>query len=204
MQMIGVKGARLSRLQERLWGFLRENHVYQVQCAVSLEGWLERKALQDALQQLVDQHEILRTVYYCLAGMNIPVQVIKQNVQISCPIIDMEGFDQTCQSNLIAQCFTHIQNLPFELESEPQVRTLLFHLSNARNILFVSLPALSADAVTLSSFIVQWARYYQVLVNDLQPLQEEEPLQYIDLSAWLEELLLEDQGTTQQEFLAKN
>src|SRR5207247_5327448 len=72
-----VEGFRLSPQQKRLWLLQADQSpAYRAQGMIEIEGALDLPALSAALQQVVEQHEILRTTFQRLAGTTLPVQVI--------------------------------------------------------------------------------------------------------------------------------
>ena len=202
MQMINMKGAHLSSLQERLWGFWQENQTYHVQCSLFLQGKLENKAFLRALQQMVNQYEILRTTFYQLAGADMPIQAISQSFPASCLFVNIENLKPEHQQELVETYFVHLQAAPFDLGRGFQLRTILFRFSAVAHQLFLGLPSFLADAATLYLFILEWSQYYQIYASGQVPLLDE-PLQYVDISAWQEELLTSERIMAQQEFWRK-
>jgi hypothetical protein len=77
MPGITLKGAHLSFQQERLWSLQQEGTTYRVWCTIAISGKLNFQALEQALQQTVEQHTIFQTMFYALPGMDIPVQIIR-------------------------------------------------------------------------------------------------------------------------------
>ncbi|HEY6802402.1 MAG TPA: amino acid adenylation domain-containing protein [Pyrinomonadaceae bacterium] len=68
-----VEGFRLSPQQKRIW--LRGGRT-ALTCSISTSGLFDAALLEKALAELVARHEILRTKFECLPGMEVPVQVI--------------------------------------------------------------------------------------------------------------------------------
>src|SRR5258707_10228527 len=114
MQTAGLKGSHFSLQQKRLWSMLEENTVYCVQCAVFLRGQLDITVFLQALRQMVAQREILRTTFYTMPGMNIPVQVIGHLPDVLCPIVDLQTLDSSMQERARTLLFTQIQSEPFD------------------------------------------------------------------------------------------
>jgi len=57
-----LEGFRLSPQQRRLWGLMQQrDSVFYCQCTILLAGALRRERLENALLQLISEHEILRT-----------------------------------------------------------------------------------------------------------------------------------------------
>src|SRR5437660_6002385 len=129
MQATDLRGASLSIQQHRLWPFLQQNVVYRVQGAVRLEGTLDEALFQQALQRLVERHEILQTAFQTLAGMDVPVQVIGRRLPFDCPLINLEQFDQATQQRVLDASYQALQTEPFDLARGPIFRSTLFRLS---------------------------------------------------------------------------
>ena len=79
-----VQSYRLSPQQERLW-LLHQKHPasYRAQCSWLLEGPLDQARLRNALNALVERHEILRTSFQNLPDVLLPVQVISETTSDS-------------------------------------------------------------------------------------------------------------------------
>ena len=89
MQMAGLKGSHLSFQQVRQWSLQGESQGYRAQCTILLEGELDRDRLQMAVQEVVSRHEILRTVFRFVPGMEVPVQVVVAHTEIPWPTINL-------------------------------------------------------------------------------------------------------------------
>src|SRR5262245_31273717 len=84
MKKEAITGYRLSPQQERVWrlGQAEDGHLYVIQCAVLIEGRLNLSTLQEAFDQMIQEHELLRTSYRRLAGMSLPIQVVAESVGV--------------------------------------------------------------------------------------------------------------------------
>src|SRR6185369_15519653 len=71
-------GYRLSPQQTRLWLLQQGAHgcAFWSRCAVRIDGADDANRLESVIHSLVQEHEILRTTFPLLPGMNVPVQVI--------------------------------------------------------------------------------------------------------------------------------
>lgn len=198
MQQANLKGSRLSRQQERLWLLQNNSSVYRSQCAVLLEGRVDVPTLFQALQELSGSHEILHTLFYTLPGMDTPVQVIDQSLRIQPPFINMETVKAPLRDALLASAFAQLEREPFDLEHGPLLRLVVFRLSAHTHMLLVSLPAMCADAATLPLLVTELGRRYEALGRKQDEF--EEPLQYIDVSAWQDDLLEAESAHRPQEY----
>ena len=190
MQRAALKGFQLSSQQGHLWSLQPAAQVYRVLCAVRLEGKLDRDILQRALQHLVDRHAILRTVYYRLPGMDVPMQVVRDQQELLCPDIDLRGLTAQEQHVALQKCIAQARQEDFDLAQGPLLRTALVCCSARHHLLLISLPAFSADAATLRLCVLHLSQIYSACIRHEE--MEEEPLQYTDVSAWQDDLLVSE------------
>jgi amino acid adenylation domain-containing protein len=183
------EGFRLSPQQQRLW-LLQEaaQHTpYRVQCAILIEGGLDRSVLQAAIQQVVDQHEILRTVFELVPGLTIPVQVIGDYAIQLDVAADLSDLPQDEQEARVTARFAALRQRPFDFTNGPLLHLELLKLAEDRHSLLVGLPAVCADAITLRNLLETLARTYTACLRH-QKL-DYEPVQYADVAEWQHELL---------------
>ena len=189
MQTVGLKGARLSLQQELLWSLMQEDMPYYcIQGTILLQGQSDVGALQRALQDIVDLHEIMHTVFYQLPGMDVPVQVVMKRVAITCPLISIEDMTAPLQDVLLAQHSIALRDQPFDLAHGPLVRAILFRFSEQKHILLLCVSALCADASSVMQIMAELVRLY-TMESDHEQTASEEPLQYIDVAAWQNKVL---------------
>lgn len=162
-----IEGFRLSPQQERVWRLIQQDGAarYRARCAFMLDGELNVQALQRAVQEVVARHEILRTRLDIIPGMELPLQVIDDNVEVAIEI------DHTTQ---IDELFT--------TSGSEQLEARLLQLAPQKQLLFFSLPAFCADGPSLRNLMNDLAQSYAGEVA-------EEPMQYVDFSAWQSDLL---------------
>src|SRR5437763_6596706 len=173
--------------------------MYRTQCAVRLEGKLDREVFQKALQHVINRHGILRTIFHVLPGMEMPMQVVATHTEMCCPTISLEDLGEAEQAAQLAERFRAMQEEPFDLVQGPLCRAELVRLSVYKHILLLNLPALCADASALKHFIADLSQAYDLQGETLA----EEPLQYADVSAWQDELLQEEDAELHREYWRK-
>ncbi|GER91675.1 hypothetical protein KDW_58370 [Dictyobacter vulcani] len=191
---VSLRGSRLSLQQTRLWPFSQENqNAYLVQGVISLNGSLQAPLVQRAVQQLVERHEILHTVFRSLPGMDFPMQIVGS------PEFSWRQTEIT-ESLAVAEQQAYLQSLlpslqqGVDLEQGPLLAVqLLDFVTTGQQYLLVQLPALCADAAGLQAFSSELAQEYQACLSG-SVSSEEEPLQYADVAAWQNELFEEDEA----------
>jgi hypothetical protein len=183
-----IEGFQLSPQQKHLWQLQQtDSFPYRAQCAVLIEGNLDITNLKAALEQVVHQHEILRTTYKYLPGMSIPLQVIAEQDMSWSQNYDFTSDTSEEQNAKIKILFNQFKKQVFNLEHGPFLQLSLITLSSLKYILFISLPALCADTATLKNLVKDISTSYAAICY--REKSSNEPLQYADLAAWQNELI---------------
>jgi len=194
MQTIELKGARLSPQQSRLWHWAQDQSWYRVQCALEITGDFEPGALQQALQHVVEHHAILHTTFIPVPGIELPMQAIGKQNKILCPLIDLEQLNMVAQQASQEEHWHALLQRPFDLEYGPLLYAEVLRLSPQSHILMLSLHALCADASTLKHLSTAILQAYSTRLQNKGEIKDDEPLQYVNVTAWLNELLQDEDG----------
>ncbi|HAA31666.1 MAG TPA: non-ribosomal peptide synthetase, partial [Cyanobacteria bacterium UBA8553] len=200
MQQEITSGFRLSPQQKRLWLLQQADSTqpYRVQFAILIEGNLDRKCLKTALENAVNRHEILRTTFHGLPGMNLPLQVIGDTGIAWVIDCNFSGLDASEQTDKLEALWDELHQVPFDFEKGSLMQVSLVKLSSQEWVLFISLPALCADAIALEKLIHELSRSYVACFQDKE--LSDEPLQYADLAEWQNELLESDEWQAGREY----
>jgi amino acid adenylation domain-containing protein len=192
MTQESFEGFRLSLQQRRVWRLQQENPSYGAQCAVLLTGGLNTAALQEAIQHVVQRHEILRTTFHRVEGLEFPLQVI---ADWSTPLrqdVDLRSLSPQEQGAKFAELFRQEQRTPFDYTQGPLLRVSLLALSGDTHLLLISLPALCADVWTLTNLVQEIGHGYAAYPR--QAVLPEVPVQYADFTAWQQDVLTDADG----------
>ena len=183
-----INGFQMSPQQKRLWS-LRENEgePYRVQCLVSIRGRLDADLLRSSLFELVERHEILRTSFYCLPGMTIPLQVVGEHGTPVTREHDLRPLAAEEQRQWIERLLREGREAVAPGEVDSPLETCLIDMGAEEHLLLVRLPALHADAAALRNLVVDLARIYASGAKGGEV--SEEVMQYADLAGWQNELL---------------
>jgi len=196
MQNTSPSGFRLSPQQQQLFISQRGNlGAYSAQCAVLVEGKLDRQALVDALHKVVQRHEILRTTFQRRAGMKMPLQFIHDPLLPPLQEIDLSASRPSDQESTIEEYLRKDRSDPKSLEQSPLLRLALFTMSIERHVLAVSLPSLCVDGRSLSYLVPEIAYFYSPGSSTVTIADE--PLQYADFSEWQNSILESDDEDAQ-------
>ena len=93
MQTLNIAGYRLSPPQRHLWLLQQTDPLspYRSVCVISVCGPLDLLSLRQAFRLLVSRHEILRTTYRRIAGLNEPLQIVNEEMQVDMEEVNAEG-----------------------------------------------------------------------------------------------------------------
>lgn len=199
MQKASLKGARLSLQQERLWSLRDTNDIYYVHGEVLIQGRLDVAMLRHSLQQIVEQYEILHTIFYAPEGMDMPVQVIDRCCALECPVVDLGVLQTSVYETSGAVYAASVLREPFDLVRGPLFHALLLRFSTEKHLLLLSISAWCADTITLPFLISELSQRYAACSQG-EAYDEEEPLQYIDVVAWQNKWLASENAQIAADF----
>lgn len=189
-----IEGYQLSPQQKYLWSLCEDGDYlpYTAQCAILMEGSLDRNLLRTALRQVIERHEILRTTFEFLPDMTIPLQVVNSATEVSLEEFDFTGLLAAQQQNMLNDLLRHSARL---LSSSPAANHVHFSevlLTQNKAALLVSIGSLCADTTTLKLFMRELAECYRASLRGDKP--DSEPLQYADLAEWQNESLQDNEA----------
>ncbi|MFL9458751.1 condensation domain-containing protein [Tolypothrix bouteillei VB521301_2] len=194
----------LSFAQQRLW-FLNqlegENCVYNVPFFWKLNGCLNITALEQAIQEIVQRHEILRTTFSILNGT--PIQVIHPHPHLTIQILDWRQLTQTDRSSKAQQLATEELQKPFDLSHPPLLRVKLLQLSDRSYLLLIVIHHIVCDGWSMGIFHRElFALYTAFCIGELSPLPKLS-LQYADFAHWQRQWLQGEVLQTQLNYWQK-
>ena len=189
MQTDVIEGFRLSPQQKHLWALHQADRSlpYHAQCAILIEGSLDTRILQAALQRIFVRHEILRTSFHCGNGATAPLQTVGVGGMPPVDEYDLSGYDLPRQEAAIESLYRQAGESAFDLDRSPLVRMSLLRLSPDRHTLLVNLSSLCADAASLEILTRELSRSYSACLGCGE--LSGEPLQYADAAEWQNDLL---------------
>src|SRR6185503_15896574 len=201
MQQEVIEGYRLSPQQECLWLlYQQEPDAYRTQCALRLEGELHESLLKEALQQVVQQHEILRTAFRSMPGMNLPLQVILEHGVLSWREVDLRQFAGEEQSSQLAALERSESQRAFNHEQGEVLYACLAMLAPARHVLLINISPMCADSWSLQNLVRELGRRYTTRLSGAEVAPE--AVQYADFSEW-QHKLLNTEGSAARDFWRK-
>ncbi len=142
-----------------------ESGVYVVQLCLTLQGALNPAALQQAWQDVISHHSILRTAFQW-EGLEKPLQVVYRQAQVPLHVLNWQDYtpeQQAQQLDEFLQC-DRIQG--FDLARPPLMRLTLIQTSAETYSLIWTKHHLILDGWSTGIVLQQiWHRYHQLATN---------------------------------------
>ncbi|MBV9822812.1 MAG: AMP-binding protein, partial [Actinobacteria bacterium] len=174
----------LSYGQRRLL-FLNElsrDASYNCPLAIRLRGELDRPALGAALADLLDRHEILRTVYPRVDGVAVPRVLPPREAAIGPHLVTVPD---GAEHELIAELATG----PFDLGRDLPIRAWLLALGPREHVLLLVLHHIATDGWSTRPLLADLDLAYRARCSGSAPDQEPLPVQYADFAQWQHQML---------------
>jgi amino acid adenylation domain-containing protein len=189
-----LEGFPLSPQQQQLWS-LQTGPAFRSICVCGLDGVLNVSALEAALSDVVDRHEILRTAFRSVPGMSAALQVISGGGGRLRRLPSAPTAEESPAAESLAQ---ELETQPVDLESGTSLDFLLASVSATEHLLAIALPGLCADAVTLDQLMREVAAAYERRLDGGEP--DADPLQYADVAQALREILESPEAEASREY----
>ncbi|MFJ4396928.1 amino acid adenylation domain-containing protein [Pseudomonas sp. NPDC089396] len=178
--------APLSLAQRRLWiaeQFSQGSGAYGMPLALRLAGPLQVECLHQALQALVQRHEVLRSAVDC-DDEGEPLLLIRSAVSIALPCEDLSRLGAAEQQLhvLEAQLANVRQAIP--LDQAPMLRAGLLRLSGEAHVLLLNMHHIISDGWSMALMVNELIASYSAFAQDQAPALAPLPLQYSDYALW--------------------
>lgn len=181
----------LSHGQRALW-FLQqaspESAAYNIASALRIRGNLNRQALRQAFQRIVDRHPSLRTSFTAPNGE--PVQMVQPSMALDF----VEEDASHCDLEQLVERLNEEAHLPFNLEQEPLLRIRLFRRSESEHVLLCVAHHIALDFWSLGILMRELSRLYASEKTGNETFFGLPELQYADHVRWQREALSSPEG----------
>ena len=182
----------LSFAQQRLWLLDKiepGSVAYNVPLAVRIHGALNVAALETALQQLVDRHEVLRSAF--TQDEEGACVTIQPSLEFTLSCVDLQVAADEIEAEIRRLVAIEIMT-PFRLDQAPLMRAKLFRLNDSETVLSVVLHHIITDGWSMGVLIKELGALYVAAqhsqASPLTPLT----IQYADFAAWQRQAISDD------------
>jgi amino acid adenylation domain-containing protein len=175
----------LSFAQQRLWfldQLIPNNPFYNIPLALNLTGSLDRAALEQTFNTIVQRHEALRTTFVTHSGQ--PVQVINPTLTIPLPVIDLRQLSQAERDIQARRLTTQEAQCPFNLSNDSLLRVKLLRLDETQYILLLTMHHIVCDGWSIGVLIQEIATLYTAFANTQPSPLPQLTIQYADFAYW--------------------
>ncbi|MFH5244706.1 non-ribosomal peptide synthase/polyketide synthase [Antrihabitans spumae] len=171
--------------QQRMW-FINQfdptSAAYNIPMAIRLSGRLDRSALVAAVRDVIERHEILRTVFPDTAAG--PSQQILDADQV---VVDLTRV-AVDESELLGR-ITALVSLGFDVTRDVPVRAGLFALGEDEHIVAFAVHHIAADGASMAPLARDIVAAYVARSAGMAPQWSPLAVQYADYSLWQREIL---------------
>ena len=199
-----------SAIQEQFWlihSLVPEQSGYNIPLLFSLRGNLDVDLLQKSLVEIVDHHEIFRTVFSSDDG--ILLQLIRSEVSIPFAHHDLSGQGFTLHDEAVQGLIQAEVDRPFDLTEGPLLRCLLIDLADGSALLLFVMHHIITDLHSYELFVRELSRLYSFESSgrSMSRFESSSPLQYREYALlqrhWLESDEYQQMLTSWQNSLAQ-
>jgi amino acid adenylation domain-containing protein len=176
--------------QQRLWLIhqLEPNDPsYNIPTVLRLQGQLNVTALQQALDEVVRRHEVLRTTFAIVNEKT--AQIIHPQLQIPIERIDLGDVPAEERWNEAMRRVTEQAWQPFDLEAGPVLRASLLRLEEEDHLSILTMHHIICDAWSQTVLVGEISALYDAYVHERPSPLPELAIQYADFAEWQQQWL---------------
>ncbi|WNG56866.1 acyltransferase domain-containing protein [Archangium gephyra] len=191
---------KLSYVQERTWRleqFLPGLSAYSIPFVLRLEGALDARLLERAIQEVVQRHEALRTTYDTVDGR--PVQRFHAKVHVPLEVLVLDGTPEEREAEAMRLAREDAAR-PFDLVKGPVLRTTLLRLREGVHILVGGIHHIVSDTLSITIFVHEMAALYVAMREGKPSPLPALPVQYADFGHWQRRSVSENLLAEQQQW----
>lgn len=172
--------------------------AYNAQAAFHLHGPLQVDALAQALTDLVERHEILRTTFH--SGRGDPVQRVAPAWEVPLPLLDLSKLPAEEQDLQLQREIEQRVRLRFQLDQLPLAHWYLFKLAEERHVLLHVEHHFVHDGWSFGIFLNELRTCYLARSAGRIPQLPPVSAQYIDYVHWQRNWLSSPHAQAQQDY----
>ncbi|MFZ2530404.1 MAG: amino acid adenylation domain-containing protein, partial [Rhodococcus sp. (in: high G+C Gram-positive bacteria)] len=175
----------LSLAQSRMW-FLNRfdtgSAAYNIPSAIRLTGALDTSALEQAINDVIARHEVLRTVYPEVDGTGEQVVLAPEQARITL------AAETVAEDDLLARVES-VVGTGFDVTEAVPVRVALLRVSETEHVLVVVVHHISTDGFSMVPLTRDVMIAYGARAVEQAPAWAPLPVQYADYALWQRRVL---------------
>ncbi len=175
----------LSFIQDRMWLHQTSNPsscFYNISHRFRLTGKLNIAVLQQSFNEIINRHEILRTIFPVVDGS--PVQSISPASTVNISINDLQDLSEKAQFDAVKRLIEEIQQRSFDVIKGPLMRVILIRLEEQSHILLFEAHHIIFDIVSEKILFKELGIFYKAILSGESSPLPALPIQYADYAVW--------------------
>jgi len=172
--------------QRRLWtATLLEgaSAAYNIPLVCRLHGFLDVVALQEALRDVIERQEVLRTVLTSVDGEPFQHLLGVPKASDLCTVFDVSGLDERERVTLIRQCSAHT----FDLEHDLPIHMWLLREGSGNYVVVLAMHHIASDGMSMAPLLRDLRSAYCARTLGLLPVWSPLEITYADYTLWQHE-----------------
>ncbi|WP_423392277.1 amino acid adenylation domain-containing protein [Burkholderia sp. LMG 21824] len=191
-----------SLAQQRFWVLAQTRDAsaaYHIAAHWTIDGMLDRTALQRALDHVIERHEAWRTT---LVDNDDGVVMQRIHAHLHVPIVDVDLRDQppAARDAQAARLAERDAAEPFDLARGPLLRATLVALADDRHRLLLTGHHAITDGWSSRCAFDELSAAYRAYAEGREPSLPELPIQYADYADWQRDMLAGGEGGRQLDY----
>lgn len=184
-----LEGFPLSQQQETLWRTDTNSKLYRVGCIAEIQQTFDSETLRNAIERVVEKHEILRTSFHRQEETQELLQSVTADSSFNFEVINLDHREIDFRKHF--ELFREQLQRPHQLNDPAPLCVLLIVGTADTATLILTLPAICGDSYSLKVILNDIQEAYIGLATDEW---RENTVQYVDY-AHLQKELQDDQTT---------
>lgn len=161
--------------------------AYNMPKPIRLRGPIQVDALKEALDCVLQRHEVLRTNFVEREG--IPEAVVAEFSPRDLPVYDLRELTKNKQQEELDRLIKEKSLQPFDLASDPKIHNSLFRLDEEEHVLLCVTHHIASDGWSRGVLVRELAGHYKAFVSGEPSPFEALPIQYSDYTRWQNKLI---------------
>lgn len=180
----------LSFAQQRLWfmdQFSPGNYTFNIPAAINLEGNLDVAVLERSLNEIIQRHESLRTIFVSVDGE--PVQLIKATSPLTLTVTDLRALPAHEREAQAQRLMIEEGQRLFDLAQGPLLRAGLLRLDEEKFNLLLTMHHIITDGWSAGVLLHELTALYEAFSREQRSPLPALPVQYADYAVWQQDWL---------------
>ena len=195
----------LSFAQERLWlldQMESDPSIYNVFGGLRLKGVLKSELLLDAINEVIQRHASLRTIFPVLDDQ--PMQIVLPKLEIEMTRADLSRSPAGRREDELNRFADLAADQRLDLSKGPLIFSKLVKLTDTEHVLLVGIHHIVVDIWSIGIFTEELLAIYESLSTQQPTPLTQPPLQYSDFSKWQRQQVAGPKLKEQARFWKKN